>query len=633
MPGHQVHIRHPRLGAGRRVQRNPSAAAGAIQGAWRRGSARVSALVAAPKKDKALGPVLEHGQVLLQRVGEKLRGILADRWLMGALAISVVALVLRLVGAAFGLPDRYHWDEPTILNRSMRMGSGDLNPHFFYYPGLTFYTMFACEIVLYAFGRLLGMYSSTDSFAVAYFTDPTNFYLIGRALGAFIGAATCLLTFLIGRRVFGSVVGLLGAGLVAVSLVSVANGHFITNDVPMAFYALLAYIFIWQVYTRGRTQDYVLAAIMIGIGVATKYLPLVLLVSLALAHLLRLRRERGRWHWEWSDLKPLALASGVIIITFFVFSPFSFLDWRNALRDYIVQGQLSSAAGNTTVPLNFVPYISSTLPWSIGWPAYLAAVGGFVAIARARGMRRWELLLFSSFPVLFFLMIGSARQPWGRWLVTLQPFLALSAAAVAWWIAQQAPNWWRRFLPRAQVHDTLVQAGAFGVLAVCLLAPSTIGSLRYDHVLTQVDPRTQAVTWFSEHVPTTTTIAVQPLFDRYFFNAPIMTTSQLASLEDDIPANKTTVRLLVDNHYRARPLYPDVPFVYDLAALRAHGARYVVLSSAIMYNTGDRAAEERFYADLRARARLVAKFQPASDLPDADNFPVSSPTILIYDIA
>jgi hypothetical protein len=203
---------------------------------------------------------------------------------------------------------------------------------------------------------------------------------------------------------------------------------------------------------------------------------------------------------------------------------------------------------------------------------------------------------------------------------------------VAWWIAQQAPNWWRRFLPHAQAHDALVRAGVFSVLAVCLLAPSTIGSLRYDRVLTQVDPRTQAVGWFSKHVPTTTTIALQPLFDRYFLNAPIMTTSQLASLEGDIPANKTTVRTLVDKYYRARPLYPDVPFVYDLAALRAGGARYVILSSAIMYNTGDRAAEERFYAELRAKARLVAQFQPASDLPEADNFPVSSPTILIYDI-
>jgi 4-amino-4-deoxy-L-arabinose transferase-like glycosyltransferase len=628
MPGQQGRFPLLRTGFGRRFRMNPSVAAGLFQAA-RRVSARVSAMVTTP----ALDPVRQHGQVALQRLSGGLRRSLADRWLLGAVAVSLVALVLRLVGDTVGLPNHYHWDEPTIVNRAIRMGSGDLNPHFFYYPGLTFYLTFACEAALFAIGRVLHVYPSADAFAAAYFTDSTPFYLVGRVLGAFLGAASCLLAFLVGKRVFGPVVGLLGAAALAVSLVSVANGHFITNDVPMAFFAMLAYLWIWQVNTHGRTRDYVLAAVMIGLGVATKYLPVILLASLALAHLLRLRRERGRWRLDWADLAPLALASGIVVLTFFVFSPFSLLDWRNALHDYIAQGQISSAAGDTSVPLNFVPYVTSTLPWSIGWPAYLAALAGVIGIARARDMRRWELVLFSSFPVLFFLVIGSARQPWARWLVTLQPFLALGAAAVAWWCARQAPTWWRRFLPRAQASDTLVRAVAFGALAVFLLAPSTIASLRYDHFLTQADPRAQAVEWMSKHVPTTTTIAIQPLFDRYFLNAPIMTSSQLTRLESDIPADKTTVRLMVDKYYHARARYPDVPFVYDLSTLRAEGVRYVILSSASTHNTSDPAAEDRFYAALRATATLVAQFAPTSDLPNADYFPVSSPTITIYYIA
>jgi hypothetical protein len=79
-----------------------------------------------------------------------------------------------------------------------------------------------------------------------------------------------------------------------------------------------------------------------------------------------------------------------------------------------------------------------------------------------------------------------------------------------------------------------------------------------------------------------------------------------------------------------RALYPDVPFVYDLVALRAEGARYVILSSASIHNTSDRAAEDCFYAALRATATIVAQFAPASDPPNADYFPVSSPTITIY---
>src|SRR5262249_32755740 len=175
-PQARIHQAGPDIG--RRSRMYLSVGVVAFQGAWR----RVSAVVTAPPAR----PALERGQVLLQRLSGSVRRNLADRWLMAALAISVVALVLRLVGDAFGLPNHYHWDEPTIVNRAIRMGSGDLNPHFFYYPGLTFYLTFASEAALFAIGRVLHIYTSTDAFAVAYFTDSTPFYLVGRVLGAFL---------------------------------------------------------------------------------------------------------------------------------------------------------------------------------------------------------------------------------------------------------------------------------------------------------------------------------------------------------------------------------------------------------------------------------------------------------------
>jgi 4-amino-4-deoxy-L-arabinose transferase-like glycosyltransferase len=556
--------------------------------------------------------------------------LMRDRWLLAALAISLVALVLRLVGDAFGLPAHFHWDEPTIVNRAVRMGNGDLNPHFFYYPGLTFYMTFACEAALYFVGHMLHAYPSTTAYAVAYFTNSTPFYLIGRMLGAVMGAATCLLCYLLGRRVFSAAVGLIAAGLLAVSVVSVANAHFITNDVPMAFFVVLAYLFIWSVYTRGSRRDYVLAGVAIGLGIATKYLPVVLVASLALAHVLRERRETGRWQPRLQRLRPLALSGVAVLVTFFVASPYSFLDWRNALHDYVAQGQLSSAAGDATAPLNFVPYLTATLPWSIGWLAYLAALGGLVALVRTRGTRRWELLLVASFPILYFLVIGSARQPWARWLVTLQPFLALSAAAMVWWCAQHAPALWRRYVPQWQMPASRVRGSALSVLLVLLLVPPAIASLGFEIYLRHTDPRAQAATWFNAHVPTNATVAVQPLFDRYFLTAPIMTTSQLTQLESEIPAGKPQVLTAVDAYYHAHALYHDVPFVYDLTRLRAEGVHYIVLSSASTHASGNVAAEDRFYAALRAQGMVVAHFVPSDVLPDSDAFPLSSPTITIY---
>src|SRR5262245_49154837 len=97
----------------------------------------------------------------------------ARLWLAAALGATALGLTLRIVGLADGLPYHFHWDEPTIMNRVIRMGGGDLNPHFFYYPTLLMYVLLAAQGALYAVGHVLHTYPSTNDFAVAYLTDST----------------------------------------------------------------------------------------------------------------------------------------------------------------------------------------------------------------------------------------------------------------------------------------------------------------------------------------------------------------------------------------------------------------------------------------------------------------------------
>src|ERR1041385_8451911 len=84
------------------------------------------------------------------------------RWAPALFAVTVLALCLRITALRYGLPFHYHWDEPTIMNRAVRMGGGDLNPHFFYYPSLLMYLLLAAQGPLYAVGHVLGIYPSPD---------------------------------------------------------------------------------------------------------------------------------------------------------------------------------------------------------------------------------------------------------------------------------------------------------------------------------------------------------------------------------------------------------------------------------------------------------------------------------------
>jgi Dolichyl-phosphate-mannose-protein mannosyltransferase len=552
-----------------------------------------------------------------------------DPWLAAAIGVALLGLALRVTGLTYGLPDHFHWDEPTIMNRAIKMAGGDLNPHFFYYPTLLMYLLLVANGVLYAAGHVLGYYASSNAFAVSYLTDSTASYAVGRGLVAALGAASVLLAFLVGRRFLSPAAGLIGALLLAVSPVHIGNSHFATNDVPMAFFALLAYVMLWQVYARGTTRDYVLAGVVIGLGVSTKYLPVVLVVSLALAHVFRLRNETGTWRTALRGFHRPVLAGAASFVAFAVTSPYVLLDWRSAVHDYAAQSALSSAAGCQDCGLNFVPYLTQTLGWSIGWVPYLLALAGLLSLAWTRGERLRRFVLLASFPIMLFLLVGSERQPWPRWLVPIAPFACLAAGAVLWTIARRAAaalaSWRPSFSPAAR---PLLFASA-GVLTLLAAVQPAIESARFDGSLLTTDPRTQAAAWFESNVPDGTTVAVQPMLDRYFFTAQLRTDTQLTALQAYLPPSKAWLRDQVAAAYHQRPVYHEADFVYDLQQLRAEGVRYVVISSLHYHNVGS-PNEDQLYADLAAQARSVRRFTPQVDLPDADNYPTQMPTITVY---
>jgi len=576
-----------------------------------------------PVKARPIGPYVKQNVVSKRRLPR-------DPWLIAVLGIAVVALGLRLVGTPFGLPYHYHWDEPTLLNRVIRMGSGDLNPHYFWYPSLLMYVGLIFEGGLYLVGHLLHVYPSADAFAAAYFEDSTAMYLLGRILVAAIGAANVVVCYQVGKRFFSRPVGLIGALLLAVAPIHVSSSHFFTTDVPMTFLVLVAYLFIWNVYSRGTRRDYVLAAVMIGLGIATKYLPALLLVSLVIAHVARHRLLLGRW-WPVPQVRLLLAAFGLAGAAFFVASPFVVIDWHTALHDYAALTAQKTAQGCQDCSLSFLPYVTNALPWSVGLIAYIAALAGLASLATARSERRLELILFSTFPLLLFAVVGAGRQPLARYLVPLAPFLALAAAAVIVWMAKDAAKRLPRLWPSLGRQLPNITVAAAAALTLMALLPAAFVSARYDVYLTHEDPRTQAAAWFNTHVPAGTTIAIQPIQDRYFLTAPVMTESQLATIKGYIPASKKTLVDKLDRYYRSGQVYPDVPFVYDLPTLRAEGVRYVILSSAHYHNV-DPAIEDPFYADLARSGRVIAKFEPAEQLPDATLYPVYMPTIMIYEL-
>jgi 4-amino-4-deoxy-L-arabinose transferase-like glycosyltransferase len=195
-----------------------------------------------------------------------------------ALLLFAFALLLRLLGIGWGLPNNqhyfsYHPDEVYVVSPALGMLEGDWNPHFFNYGTLYLYLIGLLAKILSGLGLAVGELGLLD--------------LIARALTALLGAGTVLLVYVIGRQIGGRRLALLGALLLAVTPIHLINSHYATVDVPGTFFLALGGAASVQIIASGKWRWYLLAVAAAGLAAATKYpLGAGLLLPFG-AHLLR----------------------------------------------------------------------------------------------------------------------------------------------------------------------------------------------------------------------------------------------------------------------------------------------------------------------------------------------------------
>ena len=150
------------------------------------------------------------------------------------------------------------------------------NPDYFINPPAFTYVVHAL------FARALG--HRPGDVGGAFAADPTTAFALARAASAFLGALAVALTAIAGARLFDDRrVGVLAGALLAVAFLPTHYSHFALNDAPTLAPLAAALIGIAGIYRTGRTREYVLAGLGLGVAIATKYTAGILLVTLIAA--------------------------------------------------------------------------------------------------------------------------------------------------------------------------------------------------------------------------------------------------------------------------------------------------------------------------------------------------------------
>ncbi len=238
-------------------------------------------------------------------------------------------LAVLLVGTFFrfwGISSVYQRvDDIPVARHIEMMYHGDWRPDLVYYYPIFFNYIVAIFLRgLSALMRLVGIHKAAGVFPFSF----DQILFTARFFSALMGSLTILVIYAIGKKLYSAREGLLAAFLFSVSFIHILYSHQIVLDVPMTLFYALALFFCARILIERRWPYYVLAGLLGGLAVATKYNGVFVLLAVFLAHWLSSPAAKRKFVSSFLDFK-IYLGALAALVGFFIGHPYALLQFKN----------------------------------------------------------------------------------------------------------------------------------------------------------------------------------------------------------------------------------------------------------------------------------------------------------------
>jgi hypothetical protein len=516
---------------------------------------------------------------------------------------------MRMLPIASDLPYFSSLDEATYVENALRFGTGTFTLSSYFHGALYPQVLFLEYAAYFVLGRMLGLFSSSTDFLLAYIKDPTAFFLLARVTAVLCGVGVVWLSYAIASRVYHPRVGLVASLFTAFSLLMFQMSFLALADMPAVFLLLMAtYLAVRSVEQPKERRFYCAAAALVGLAAACKYHAGFGVVTLTVAAFMKCADHEHRTR---AFVHLAVLGSIFVVVGFCVGMPQFLLD-PAAFYGNIFHRLGAQYLGYNPDRNAWLFLFTHHLRNGLGIPLELASLLGLGFALYNRS--KWDLLMLS-FPVSFYLLfmhsVGFAYH-----LLPAVAFLLILAA---------------RFVDA--VVEKLRRRGSLGAslfLAAVVATPTFLDSVRLVQVMRSPSTKTMAKTWIEEHIPGGATIMAEGyIFTDPTFGPPLVETR--STLERDIAfmiENKGTGRTArlrlahYDNLYDNARAY-DVLKVrsLDSEAITRDRPPYLIMTSdkdspagkelAGMFMTGDYGERrETVKEGIRRRYDVLATIAP-----------------------
>ncbi len=240
---------------------------------------------------------------------------------------------------------------------------------------------------------------------------------------ALLGLATVLLTYAMGRRLFGPQTALVGGVVLATSPEVIVLSRSVVHDISLTFFISLALYFFYAAFSsqRNRGISLVLFYIALGFAVLAKGPIGILLPGMIIGLFLLLR---GRLDF----LKEMAIGWGVLIFLLVAAPWYVLISIRNA--DYVSYFILKQNLGNflskaqARHPQPFYYYVPVFLGGMLPWSFFLPIACFRPLYKRVKQVNDGVLFLLVWFIVIF-MFFSAANSKLGTYILPAFPAAAL----------------------------------------------------------------------------------------------------------------------------------------------------------------------------------------------------------------
>ncbi len=397
-----------------------------------------------------------------------------------ALTAVILAAVLVAYGIWWGWGESWNPDEMAF--RYIFNGGRLLEPSDYKKPPFHTYTNFLLSVGPFNALQLAGKAITGQKWNIT-----PAMLTWSRILQLLMFVGIVYATLRISARFAGDRAAAIVALLTATSAGIVLQAHFLTADVPVLLWMLVAFYVSQSILFDGRMRTYLFAGLWVGVATATKYNGLAVGLAIPIFHFYA-NRERP---WR-SILFDRRLFAGValVIVGFVLANPYSVLDFQRFAADFAYNYAVTPVYNGANASHYGFGVFLHYIPDIIGWPATAAcALACVFAITRLRSASREERASVAAALgvfLLYFLEFGRPPRIETRFVLPVVSFLLIASAP-----------FWAVALSRYRVFGA---TAAVALLAYNILASYYVGK-RFSE-----DPRMLVQAWLRANVPAHETV-------------------------------------------------------------------------------------------------------------------------------